>query len=112
MEMMFNGIVRDMKEHTNKVVGKAISSVGLEFGTITSSGLELDDFKHEIKDYMVLDYLKMDKDYFTQTNSAGEDSHSHKVITPDGLTTLKIGDRVLVAQVGSEFIVIGRVRNA
>ncbi|BAH07928.1 hypothetical protein [Clostridium kluyveri] len=103
-------LVRVMEDKTNGSINSAVSGIGVEFGSITETGLQLDNFKHEITDYKMLDYLTMDKDYFTNTNSAGEDSHSHKVVTPDGLKPLKSGDRVLVAQVGNEFIVIGRVR--
>lgn len=105
-------LVRVMEDKTNGSINSAVSGIGVEFGSITETGLQLDNFKHEITDYKMLDYLTMDKEYFTQTDVAGEHSHSHKVITPDGLKPLKSGDRVLVAQVGSEFIVIGRVRNA
>lgn len=104
-------LVRVIKDNTNKSINSATTGLGVEFGTMTETGLKLDNFKDVITDYKVLDYLTMDKDYFTDTNSAGEYSHSHSVITPDGLKPLKSGDRVLVAQVGSEFIVIGRVRN-
>ncbi|APM37383.1 hypothetical protein [Clostridium kluyveri] len=103
-------LVRVVKDETSKSINGAVSGLGVEFGTMTETGLKLDNFKDVITDYKVLDYLTMDKDYFTNTNSAGEYSHSHNVITPDGLKPLKSGDRVLVAQVGSEFIVIGRVR--
>lgn len=106
-------VAREIKKHTNKSIGSAISGLGAEFGTITDSGLKLDSFKYEITDYMILDYLTMDTNYFAQTDTAGTDSHSHKVITPEGLKPLKTGDRVLVTEVGNETIVLGRVsRNA
>jgi len=99
-----------MKDHTNKSVNNAVSGLGVEFGTMTEAGLKLDNFKHEITDYKVLDYLKLDKDYFTQTDVAGgEYSHSHNVKTPERLKPLKPGDRVLVAQIGAEFVIIGRL---
>lgn len=102
-------LVRTISDTTNKTINNTVSGLGVEFGTMTETGLKLDNFKHEIADYKVLDYLNMDKDYFTQTDVAGSDSHSHKAITPDGLRPLKSGDRVLVAQVGAEFIILGRV---
>lgn len=37
-----------MKGHTRQMA----SGLGGVLGTITSSGLKLDDFKHEIRDYM------------------------------------------------------------
>lgn len=102
-------LARAMKDETNKSINSATTGLGVEFGTMTETGLQLDNFKSEITDYKVLDYLTINKDYFTNTNSAGEDSHSHSVITPDGLKPLKPGDRVLVSQIGAEFVIIGRV---
>lgn len=104
-------LARVVKDETNKSVNSAVSGLGVEFGTMTETGLKLDNFKDIITDYKVLDYLTMDKDYFTDTNSVGEYSHSHKVVTPDGLKPLKSGDRVLVAQVVAEFVILGRMRN-
>lgn len=103
-------LVRVVKDETSKSINGAVSGLGVEFGTMTETGLKLDNFKDIITDYKVLDYLKLDKDYFTQTDVAGgEYSHSHNVKTPERLKPLKPGDRVLVAQVGSEFIIIGRL---
>lgn len=103
-------LVRTIKDSTNSSINNAMSGIGVEFGTMTETGLQLDNFKHEITDYKVLDYLTTDKDYFAQTDTAGgEYSHSHKVATPDGLKPLKSGDRVLAAQVGAEFIILGRM---
>lgn len=36
---------------------RAVSGVPCELGTITASGLKLDSFKHEIKDYLIADWL-------------------------------------------------------
>ncbi len=36
---------------------KATSGMSSELGTITSSGLKIDNFKHEIKDYLIADWL-------------------------------------------------------
>lgn len=35
---------------------RAVSGVPCELGTITATGLKLDSFKHEIKDYLVADW--------------------------------------------------------
>ncbi|HBJ2602705.1 TPA: hypothetical protein ACXDAM_002229 [Clostridium botulinum] len=110
METIFNEIAREMKGHTNKAINKAASSLGFELGTMTSSGLKLDNFKYEIKDYLTLDYLKMKNEYNTET--AGEHPHSHNLKIPKELKTLATGDRVLVALLGNEFVVVGRVMNA
>jgi len=42
-----------MVGHANR----AVTGVPCELGTITASGLKLDSFKHEIKDYLVADWL-------------------------------------------------------
>lgn len=102
-------LVRVLKDGTNEAINKGISGLGIEFGTITSTGLKIDNFKYEINDYKLLDYLKMDKDYFTKTQAAGTDNHFHEVNTPEGLKPLKSGDRVIAAQIGTEFVIIGRV---
>ncbi len=110
METIFNEIARQIKGNTNKAVNEAISYIGLDLGTITSSGLKLDNFKYEIQDYMVLDYLKIKNEYNTET--AGEHSHSHNFKTPKELKPLGPGDRVLVALLKNEFVVVGRIVDA
>lgn len=107
---IFNELAREIKGGTNKAIDNALSSLGVGFGTITSSGLKLDKFKYEIKDYMILDYLNLKDEYTTE--ATGTYTHSHVFKTPDNLKALKEGDRVLVATVGNEFIVVGRVINA
>jgi hypothetical protein len=80
---------------------------GLTMGTITDTGLLLDNFKHEFSDYMVLDYLKLEDSY--NTESGGDPSHSHEIKTPGNIKKLKAGDRVLVSQFGADNVVVGRV---
>jgi len=41
-----------MSNHTRQ----AVSGLGAVLGTITSSGVKLDDFKHEVQDYFVAEY--------------------------------------------------------
>lgn len=107
MEILFDEIARELKGHTNETVSKAVSSLGLELGTITTTGLKLDNFKYEVK-YMVLEYLKLGTDNFSSTTDG-----LHIVATPDQLRPLASGDRVLVAVVNkSDFIIVGRVTNA
>ena len=110
MEKICNEIAREIKGNTNKTVNNAISYMGLDLGIITSSGLKLDNFKYEIQDYMILDYLKMKNEHNTET--AGEHLHNHIFKTPKELDPLTVGDRVLVALLGNEFVVVGRVVNA
>ncbi|MDS1004919.1 hypothetical protein P9J83_15655 [Clostridium sporogenes] len=110
METIFNEIAREIKGNTNRAVSEAISYIGLDLGTVTSTGLKLDNFKYEIQDYMVLDYLKMKNEYNTET--AGEHSHSHNFKMPKELKSLGPGDRVLVALLKNEFVVVGRIVDA
>lgn len=104
-------LVRTMIGKNRETATNVVKSTGLnlDFGTMTETGVKLDSFKYEITDYKVLDYLTINKDYLTKTDTSGADSHSHKVITPDELKPLEPGDRVLTAQVGSEIIILGRI---
>jgi hypothetical protein len=105
---VFNEISRTMNNNTNNVVGAATLSTGNVLGTITETGLLLDNFKYEFTDYLVLDYLKLDDSYRTESTSCTV-SHNHEFKTPHHLKKLKVGDRVLVAQFGANNVVIGRV---
>ena len=91
----FNGVARQIKANLNKKTNEALSITGCELGTITSTGLKLDSFKKEIKDYMVLDYLTI----------------NNTTDLPKQLRSLVSGDRVLVATMGSDFVVVGRLSN-
>lgn len=102
-----NEIVRAMHGNTNKAISGAIEGTGLTLGTITETGLLLDNFKYEFTDYMVLDYLNLEDNY--NTEAAGDPSHTHQIKTPANLTRLKAGNMVLVAQFGADNVVIGRV---
>ncbi|ASN68296.1 hypothetical protein 10S11_34 [uncultured Caudovirales phage] len=106
----FNEIARELNNNTNKVIGQALSTTGLTLGTIKSTGLKLDNFKYEIKNYLVLEHLKMKNEY--NTEASGENPHKHILKTPQELKALDDGDRVLVALLGNEFVVVGRVVNA
>ncbi|GAA0735742.1 hypothetical protein [Clostridium oceanicum] len=107
---IFNEIARTIKEDTKGSISTAVTSLELQLGTITSTGLKVDNFKYEIKDYLMLDYLKLEKEY--KTEIAGEHPHSHIIKTPKELKAISTGNRVLVATVGNEYIVVGRVANA
>lgn len=91
----FNGVARQIKANINKKTNEALAITGCELGSLTPTGLKLDSFKKEIKDYLVLDYLSI-------TNT---------IDLPTQLRPLANGDRVLVATMGSEFVIIGRVSN-
>jgi hypothetical protein len=105
-------------------IARLAAGVTCELGTITSSGLKLDGFKHEIKKYLVSKHLTLDETDFTETETDGGHTascssggavvvqdHKHQVKTPSQLGPLKNGDRVLVAPVnhGQDFVVIARV---
>ena len=106
METTFNEIVRDLNSISGNT-GSSTPSTRLEFGTITVKGLKLDNFKHEIKDYMILEHLCLKEEYTTEI--AGMYSHNHVIKTPLELKPLKAGDRVLVSSIGTEFIIVGRI---
>ena len=106
MDTIFNEIARQMKDDISKTVNKA--ALGLELGTITTTGLKIDNFKYVVSDYMVLEYLKTNTQYQTKTS----ENHSHAFNIPGALRPLAAGDRVLVATVNNNFLVIGRIANA
>lgn len=102
---IFNEVARTMLKNTGDAINGAMIGYGLVLGTVTESGLKLDNFKEVFADYMVLDYLKLEDTYTTEIS----DTHSHEIKTPDNLKPLENGDRVLVAQFGADNVVIGRV---
>lgn len=104
---VFEEVARVFNSKTNEVVNSALFGTGFVLGTITSSGLKLDNFKYEINDYLVLDYLNLKDEY--NTEAAGEHTHSHILKTPSNIKKLKSGDRVLVAQIGKDCVIVGRV---
>ncbi|MGO0934360.1 hypothetical protein ACTPC8_11890 [Clostridioides difficile] len=110
----FNGIARILKENMNKSVANGTFGMGCELAEITANGLKVNGYKDEIQDYLVLENLTLKEDYFTFSDEAlsGEYRHKHKIETPKELKPLRIGDNVLVAIMGAEFVVIGRVVNA
>ncbi len=105
---IFEDIKRIMDTNSKSEINKAMFSNSLVLGTITTTGLKLDDFKHEISDYLVLDYLKLNDNYSTEDTSCTS-LHSHEFKTPENLKSIKSGDRVLVARIGNECVIVGRV---
>ncbi|EMY9786945.1 hypothetical protein VXA70_18405 [Clostridioides difficile] len=110
----FNGVARILKEKMNKSVNDGVFGIGCELAEITINGLKVNGYKDEIQDYLVLENLTLKEDYFTFSDEAlsGEYRHKHKIETTKELKPLTIGDKVLVAVMGAEFVVIGRVVNA
>ncbi|OWR33204.1 hypothetical protein CDO73_00565 [Saccharibacillus sp. O23] len=109
----------------NNKTQQAVGGVGGVLGTITSSGLKLDDFKYELKDYLVAELpgrltLPARKEKAKVLSSSSEDSE------PQGFefenteieeanwqlaNALKAGDRVLAIRIlgGNEVVVICKV---
>ncbi|HBG2457699.1 hypothetical protein KWL13_014335 [Clostridioides difficile] len=110
----FNGVARILKEKMNKSVANGTFGMGCELAEITAKGLKVNGYKDEIQDYLVLESLILKEDYFTLSDEilGAEYRHKHKIETPKELKPLSIGDKVLVAIMGAEFLVIGRVVNA
>ncbi|CCL62855.1 TPA: hypothetical protein KRE09_003940 [Clostridioides difficile] len=110
----FNGVARILKEKMNKSVNDGVFGIGCELAEITANGLKVNGYKDEIQDYLVLENLTLKEDYFTLSDEmlGAEYRHKHKIETPKELKPLAIGDKVLVAVMGAEFVVIGRVVNA
>lgn len=106
---IFEDIKRTMDSNFKTDIDKAMFFNSLVLGIITNTGLKLDDFKHEITDYLVLDYLKLNDSYSTESTTCTS-LHSHEFKIPENLKPIKVGNRVLVARIGNECVVIGRVR--
>lgn len=80
---------------------KAVSGIGAVLGTITSAGLRLDDFKHEIQDYLVGEFPGS----LTLTDRTEKSS---LLSLQRGLAN---GDRVLVLRIngGNDTVVLCKV---
>ncbi|TMV48113.1 hypothetical protein FE783_19365 [Paenibacillus mesophilus] len=99
----------------------AVTGIPAEMGTMTASGLKLDSFKHEIKDYLVADWeTKLKLPAFsltgTVTGMPGTSTFQFEETEIEGVGLmfkegLKPGDRVLAVPVasGSEAVVICKV---
>lgn len=110
----FNVVARILKENMNKSVTNGTFGMGCSLAEITTNGLKVSGYKDEIQDYLVLENLTLKEDYFTLSDEmlGAEYRHKHKIETPKELKPLTIGDNVLVAIMGAEFVVIGRIVNA
>ncbi|RAR41954.1 hypothetical protein [Paenibacillus sp. MDMC362] len=107
----------------NKQTRQAMGGVGAVLGTITSTGLKLDDFKHELQDYMVAELPGMlSLPHYTakgtvtlggQQQDMTFDAEENEV--EDTLFELgkglKPGDRVLAVRVnsGNDVVVVCKV---
>lgn len=77
---IYNEIARTINKNTKRAALNQIPSQ-IELGVIKSTGLKLDTFKYEIQKYLII----------------------------ESVGSLSDGDRVLVSNIGDEFIVIGRI---
>lgn len=107
-----NEIARTVKGNTNKSIAAANYGTGIALATLTESGLLVDGIKQEYPkgDYWILDNLKNDESITTESAN-GPESHNHTIKTPDNHKHIKVGDRVLVAVMGVNAVIIGRVSN-
>lgn len=116
-----------MAGHTRQ----ALSGVGAVLGTITSTGLKLDDFKHELQDYLIAELpglLSVPRHMYIGTSTSveeesweGKELKTSFYIDEDKLEDvtlslkegLKPGDRVLAVQVngGNDVVVVCKVVN-
>lgn len=117
-----------------KHTATALDGVPAELGTITPSGLKLDNFKHEIQDYLVADYLvtlHLPAFHLIGTTAAPVDSAGNATgaasqrmrfeFEPSQIAKVRVnqaaglmpGERVVVLPVngGADFVVMSRVVN-
>ncbi|MGE7827842.1 hypothetical protein [Paenibacillus sp. NPDC093718] len=107
----------------NKQTRQAMGGVGAVLGTITSTGLKLDDFKHELQDYMVAELpgmLSLPRYMAKGTVTLGgqqqdmtfdaEENEVEDTLFELG-KGLKPGDRVLAVRVnsGNDVVVVCKV---
>ncbi|GBF35489.1 hypothetical protein DCCM_4618 [Desulfocucumis palustris] len=130
----FKQIVSLLEARITDKAGRPASGMQCELGTITSAGLKLDNFKHEIKDFLIADWLVKIHlpDFFlvgTATSPVDGQGNPLPGAGTSALTKysfnarefedvrlelkqgLKTGDRVLVAPVngGQDFVILARV---
>ncbi len=130
----FKQIVTLMDARMTDKANRAVSGMQCELGTMTAAGLKLDNFKHEIKDHLVADWLA--KIYLpafflvgTATSPVDVQGNPLPGATTSALTKysfnareiedvrlelkqgLKSGDRVMVAPVngGQDFVILAKV---
>ncbi len=100
----YKALAASIEERARRHAEAATLGISAELGTITPTGLKLDGFAHEIRDYLVAAGL-------TLPGALGPDSGGDTLTTPDGLRALRAGDRVLVVPVnrGQDHVVVARV---
>ncbi|GIO36196.1 hypothetical protein J41TS12_10570 [Paenibacillus antibioticophila] len=129
----FQEMAQSFKSQIKKGAGEVLSGVPAELGTITDTGLKLDNFKDEIQDYLVADFLAalhLPAFYLVGTTVL-PDAEDNPIGTPSQRTRfdfepsliqdvrvnlaagLMPGERVLVMPTngGADFVVLCRVVN-
>ena len=102
---IFDEVVRTMNDNTNKSIAKSLFGIGLTLGTFNGNSLSLDNFAGDITDYLILDLLNLATSYSTEESN----DHTHEFNIPAPLQSINDGDRVLVAEIGDDCVIIGRV---
>lgn len=110
---IINDIARSVNNKVNDSINSAQYGTGFSMGTVTETGLNVDNVKQEYLkgDYWILDNLK-NAETITTESASGPESHKHTIKTPDNQKPIKVGDRVLVALMGVNAVIIGRISNA
>lgn len=118
-----------MRSTMSKHTQQAVSGLGAVLGTMTLSGVKLDDFKHEIQDYMVAELPGMlelpQRIYTGSTHEQGQGTfHGNATLSDYAFDPtevedtvlylnkgLKPGDRVLALRVnsGNDVVIVCRV---
>lgn len=129
----FQEMVQSFRAQIRKGAGEALAGVPAELGTITETGLKLDNFRDEIQDYLVADFLTtlhLPAFYLVGTTVL-PDTEDNPIGTPSPRTRfdfepsliqdvrvnlaagLMPGERVLVMPTngGADFVVLCRVVN-
>ena len=110
---IINDIARSVNNKVNNSINAAQYGTGFSMGTVTETGLNVDSIRQEYPkgDYWILDNLK-NTETITTESANGPESHSHIIKTPNNQLPIKVGDRVLVALMGVNAVIIGRISNA
>ena len=129
----FQELAVSLKNEMSKSAGAALSGVPAEMGIITDSGLKLDNFKDEIQDYLVADFLTTLHlpEFFIVGTTTLADAEDEPIGAPSPRTRFDFeptlieevrvnladgllpGERVLVIPTngGADFVVMCRVVN-
>lgn len=73
----FKELASLMDRRSSKRMGELLSGVPCELGTITATGLKLDNFKHEVQDYLIADWrvkLHLPAFFFVGTSTSPVDA--------------------------------------